>query len=239
MRLDKFLANMGIGTRSEVKVILKQGRVRVNDEKPSGPEMKIDEKKDSITVDGEPVNYVENVYLMLHKPQGVITATEDKVERTVMDLISIPEKKNLFPVGRLDKDTEGLLLITDDGALAHMLLSPRKHVGKVYCARIEGRVTPEDVEAFKKGVKISSDFEAMPANLKILSAGEVSEIEVEIFEGKFHQVKRMFEAVGKRVIYLKRLSMGTLILDENLQIGEYRKLTKEEIDGLKTIHEQK
>lgn len=239
MRLDKFLANMGIGTRSEVKQLIKQRKVQVNMDYPTGPEMKVDEKQDRITVNGEIVNFVENRYFMLHKPQGVITATEDKKEPTVMDLLSVPGKQNLFPVGRLDKDTEGLLLITDDGALAHMLLSPKKHVGKVYYAKIQGEVTGEDVEVFRKGVKISEDFEAMPANLKILSQGEISEIQVEIFEGKFHQVKRMFEAVGKTVIYLKRLSMGTLVLDEDLPIGEYRNLTEQEVENLKKIQDGK
>lgn len=233
MRLDKYLANMGIGTRSEVKNYIKRGRVSVNGEQIKSPEQKIDEQKDCIIFDGEQVNYVEKEYWMLHKPQGVITATEDNFQDTVMDLISSQIKKQLFPVGRLDKDTEGLLLITNDGELAHELLSPKKHVKKEYYAKIEGCVTKEDVDIFQKGIEIEEGFVTMPAELMILTAGDVSEIKVSICEGKFHQVKRMFEAVGKKVIYLKRLSMGNLVLDENLPIGKYRALTEEEVKLLK------
>lgn len=234
MRLDKYLANMGIGTRSEVKGLIRQRRVLVNGEQPTGPELKIDEKSDVITFDGKPVNFVEKEYIMFHKPQGVITATEDRSCKTVMDFIQSPIKKQLFPVGRLDKDTEGLLLITNDGDLAHRLLSPKKHVSKVYYAKIEGFVDESDVETFRKGVKIDEDFTALPAELTILKQGELSEIEVKIYEGKFHQVKRMFEAVGKKVVYLKRLSMGSLRLDETLPLGAHRMLTEEEIQALQT-----
>ena len=236
MRLDKYLSNMGVGTRSEVKTLIRQRRVLVNGEQPKGPELKIDENSDVITFDGQQVNFVEMEYFMFHKPQGVITATEDKNEKTVMDFIESPIKKQLFPVGRLDKDTEGLLLITNDGDLAHRLLSPKKHVSKVYYAKIEGFVDKEDVKIFKEGVKIEEDFIALPAELTILKQGEISEIQVKIYEGKFHQVKRMFEAVGKKVIYLKRLSMGSLVLDEALPLGEYRSLTEDEIQELTTAH---
>ena len=228
MRLDKYLANMGVGTRSEVKILIKKGRVEVNGMRATGPEQKISEEQDEIWVDDQVIGYNKYEYLMLHKPAGVVTATEDKRDRTVLDLVDSPLKTQLFPVGRLDKDTEGLLLLTNDGALAHRLLSPKKHVSKVYYARIAGCVTKEDVQAFSEGLDLG-DFTSMPAELKILSAGEESEIEVTVCEGKFHQVKRMFEAVGKKVLYLKRLSMGKLCLDERLEVGEYRPLTQEEI----------
>lgn len=229
MRLDKFLANMGVGTRSEVKNFIRWHKVLVNGCPPKGPEQKIDEKKDVVLFEGRKIGYQKNHYLMLHKPAGVVTATEDSREKTVLDLIEHPLKKQLFPVGRLDKDTEGLLILTNDGAMAHRLLSPKKHVSKVYYAKIEGVVTSEDVQAFKNGVKIDDTFTAMPADLMIIKEGEISEIKVKIYEGKFHQVKRMFEAVEKKVIYLKRLSMGGLQIDEKLNLGEYRELTDEEI----------
>lgn len=235
MRLDKYLANMGVGTRSEVKGLIRQRRILVNGEQPKGPERKIDENSDIITFDGQQVNFVKMEYIMFHKPQGVITATEDRNDKTVMDFIESPIKKQLFPVGRLDKDTEGLLLITNDGDLAHRLLSPKKHVSKVYYAKIEGFVEEKDVEIFREGVKIEEDFTALPAELTILEQGEISEIKVEIYEGKFHQVKRMFEAVGKKVIYLKRLSMGSLVLDEALPLGEYRPLTEDEVQKLQSL----
>lgn len=231
MRLDKYLANMGIGTRKEVKEFIKKGLVSVNGEKAKSPEQKIEENSDQIAVNGEVVSFIENVYFMLHKPQGVVSATEDKREKTVLDLIESPVKKQLFPVGRLDKDTEGLLLLTNDGALAHELLSPKKHVPKVYYAEIEGVVTQEDVTAFENGLDLE-DFTSLPAKLDILVSDEVSKIQVCIEEGKYHQVKRMFEAVGKKVIYLKRLSMGSMVLDESLQPGEYRSLTQQEIEAL-------
>lgn len=233
MRLDKFLADAGLGTRTEVKGLIKKGRISVNGEKAKKPEMKVEPEKDEISFDGENLSYQEHFYYMLHKPAGVVSATEDGRLETVLDLMDVPFKKKLFPVGRLDRDTEGLLLITDDGELAHQLLSPKKHVGKVYYAKVEGRVTEEDIKVFKEGLKLEEDFVTLPAELTILSQGEISEIELLIYEGKFHQVKRMFEAVDKRVIYLKRLSMGSLVLDEALLPGESRVLTPEEINGLK------
>lgn len=232
MRLDKYLSNMGIGTRSEVKGYVKKGRVTVNGERAVGPEQKVDEKSDQIAFDEQMISFVELQYFMLHKPAGVVTATEDKQNRTVLDLMESPIKKQLFPVGRLDKDTEGLLLITNDGALAHELLSPKKHVPKTYYAKIAGRVTKEDVRVFSEGMDLE-DFTTMPAKLEILVSGEESEIEVTICEGKFHQVKRMFEKVGKKVLYLKRISMGNLCLDEHLAAGEYRMLTERELIELK------
>lgn len=232
MRLDKFLANMGVGTRSQVKDCIRQGKVAINGEIIKKPEQKVDEKKDCVSVDGKSIQFLDLQYYMLYKPQGFVTATEDREHKTVLDLVDSPIKRQLFPVGRLDKDTEGLLLITNDGTLAHELLSPKKHVKKVYYAKIAGKVTDEDIKVFQKGLDLG-DFTTMPATLKILVQGDCSEILVEICEGKFHQVKRMFEAVGKKVTYLKRISMGTLQLDENLQPGEWRTLTESEIDNLK------
>ncbi len=233
MRLDKYLADMGVGTRSEVKVFIKKRRVQVGNEVVNDPNRKVTVGVDSVRVDGREVSYVHYEYYMLNKPAGVLSATEDKHAKTVIDLIETSKRKDLFPVGRLDKDTEGLLLITNDGDLAHSLLSPKKHVDKEYYAKVEGVVTNEDIEAFAKGLQVDEDFQAMPAKLTILSQGEFSEITLIIQEGKFHQVKRMFEAVGKKVVYLKRLSMGLLQLDESLQPGEYREVTQEELALLK------
>jgi len=235
IRLDKFLADMGIGTRQEVKKYMKQGRVAIDGEIVKKPETKVDTDKSKVYFDGKEVAYAEYEYYMLHKPAGVISATEDNHCETVIDLIESKKRKDLFPVGRLDKDTEGLLLITNDGALAHRLLSPKKHVDKCYYAKIQGKVTIEDVEAFAKGVNIGTeDAEewTMPGELVIVNSGEISEIRLTIQEGKFHQVKRMFQAVGKEVIYLKRERMGTLILDESLAPGDYRELTDEELKNL-------
>lgn len=232
MRLDKFLANAGVGTRSEVKQYIKKGLVLVNSIPAKKGDMSISEDSDEILFKNQPVHLQKRFYYLMNKPQGVISATEDNFQKTVLDLLGKDKRNDLFPVGRLDKDTEGLLLLTNDGALAHELLSPKKHVSKTYFARIEGIVTETDVDIFKQGVKIDEEFTALPANLKILSSGPVSEIEVEIFEGKFHQVKRMFQAVEKKVIFLKRLSMGPLALDPALLPGQYRPLTDEEISAL-------
>lgn len=232
MRLDKYLANAGCGTRSEVKQAVKKGRVRVNGQKAPGPEQKVDPDQDEILFDGLPVRWEEFGYYMLHKPAGYVSATEDGRERTVMELLPSACRRDYFPVGRLDKDTEGLLLITNDGKLAHNLLSPRKHVDKVYFARVEGRVTEEDIHLFAEGVDIGDEKKTLPAMLRVLESGEESRIELAIREGRFHQVKRMFEAVGKRVLYLKRLSMGSLVLDETLDKGAFRALTPEEIRKL-------
>ncbi len=235
LRLDKYLADMAIGTRSELKTWIRKGRVKINGEICKSPEQKVSIKNDLITFDEKQINYVDMVYIMLHKPIGVVSATMDNVSETVLDLIEDKQRKDLFPVGRLDKDTEGLLLLTNDGELAHQLLSPKKHVNKVYYAKINGRITEEDKVIFTEGVDIGEERLTMPANLMIIRSDEISEIELTIQEGKFHQVKRMFEAVGKEVIYLKRLSMGSLILDPELAPGEYRDLTQEEIDYLKGV----
>ena len=236
IRLDKFLSEMGVGTRQEVKQYIRKGKVEVDGEIAKRPELKVDETKANVTLDGERIGYASYVYYMLNKPSGVVSATEDKREKTVIDLIKGQKRKDLFPVGRLDKDTEGLLLITNDGDLAHQLLSPKKHVDKVYRARIEGQVTAEDAALFAKGLEIDDEdgaWRAMPAKLNILSSGPESEVEITIREGKFHQIKRMFEAVDKKVVYLKRLSMGSLRLDESLALGEYRELTEDEVQALK------
>lgn len=238
MRLDKFLANAGIGTRSEVKQYIKKGFIQVNGLPAKKADLSINEDQDEILFQNKPVSLQTWFYYMLNKPQGVISATEDNFQKTVVELLGTDKRTDLFPVGRLDKDTEGLLLITNDGALSHDLLSPKKHVSKTYFAKIEGVVTNEDVEIFKRGVVIDEDFTALPANLKIISSGPISEIEVEIFEGKFHQVKRMFQAVDKKVVFLKRLSMGPLLLDDSLMPGEYRPLTDNELHKLKTIHKK-
>lgn len=236
LRLDKYLADMGIGTRSELKGWIRKGRVTVNGIVCSKPEQKVSAMSDVICFDQVRYSYSEYVYYMLHKPAGVVSATIDNLNKTVLDLITDSKGKDLFPVGRLDKDTEGLLLITNDGDLAHQLLSPKKHVDKVYYARVKGKVTEEDAKAFMDGVDIGEENLTLPAKLKILVSEDCSEVELTIQEGKFHQVKRMFEAVGKEVTYLKRLSMGKLTLDEDLASGEYRELTKEELDGLKNMN---
>ena len=232
IRLDKYLADMGCGTRSQVKREIAGGSVMVNGAPARRPEDKIDTEKDSVVFRGSPVGYVEYEYFMLNKPAGVVSATEDRKERTVLDLIDARQRKDLFPVGRLDKDTEGLLLITNDGEMAHRLLSPKKHVDKVYYARVAGRITEEHVRLFAEGVDIGDEKPALPAELTVLSSGEISEIELVIREGRFHQVKRMFQAAGGEVIYLKRLRMGSLVLDGGLEPGEYRKLTEEEVRAL-------
>ncbi len=233
MRLDKLLANMGYGTRKEVKQLLKQKGVTVDGEIVKDSSMHVNPESQDISVFGERVEYIEYIYLMMNKPPGVISATEDNVDRTVIDLLDpLAQHFKPFPVGRLDKDTEGLLLITNDGQLSHNLLSPKKHVPKTYYAKIDGVVTESDIEAFRHGVELDDGYVTKPGELVILNSGAKSEIELTIQEGKFHQVKRMFESVGKKVTYLKRLSMGSLKLDETLSLGEYRELTEEELRSL-------
>jgi 16S rRNA pseudouridine516 synthase len=235
-RLDKTLAHMGIGTRKEIKKLVKAGRVMVNGILADDPGMHILPEQDEITVDGEPVIYKEHIYLMMNKPQGVLSATEDRFAEVVTDLLE-PEHLVFepFPVGRLDKDTEGLLLLTSDGKLSHQLLSPKKHVPKTYYAVIEGQVTEEDQAHFRNGVILDDGYQTMPGELTILKSAPVSEVELTIYEGKYHQVKRMFAAVDKRVVFLKRISMGPLTLDPDLEPGEYRELTEEEVAMLKNL----
>ena len=232
IRLDKYLSDMGVGTRAEVKKYIRQGKVKIDGLVVKSPEEKVDIEKQEVSYLDQPVGYETFEYYMLNKPAGVISATTDAKEKTAIDLITDKKRKDLFPVGRLDKDTEGLLLITNDGELAHRLLSPKKHVDKVYYAKVKGIVTEADVKAFAKGVSLGQGERAKSAVLEIIDSDEISEIRLTIQEGKFHQVKRMFLSVGKEVIYLKRLSMGTLVLDENLPLGGYRPLKAEELEQL-------
>ena len=246
MRLDKYLAEMGVGTRQEVKKQIRQGKVTVNGTVVKAADTKIDETCDEVTIGGRNISYVSYEYYMLNKPGGVVSATEDRRDTTVIDLIKDKKRKDLFPVGRLDKDTEGLLLITNDGDLAHRLLAPKKHVDKTYYAKVSGKVTEEDVVKLAEGVDIGEKDLTRPARLEILSTWESgtesaeagknweSEIRLTIHEGKFHQVKRMMEALGKKVTYLKRLSMGPLALPSNLPTGKYRSLTEKELELLKS-----
>ena len=231
MRLDKYLADMNAGTRSELKRDIRKGLVTVDGSIVKDPGRNVDPATDTVYHRGRKIEYETYVYYMLNKPAGVISATDDKKMQTVVDLLPEERRRDIFPVGRLDKDTEGLLLITNNGELAHRLLSPKYHVDKKYFARIRGRVTDEDVRAFARGIPLE-DFTCMPADLVIKKSDETSEITVTIREGKFHQIKRMFEAVDKEVIYLKRLEMGSLILDSELAPGEFRRLTEEELRNL-------
>ena len=236
IRLDKFLADAGLGTRSQVKELVRKGKIKINNAAAKKPEEKVDPEKDTVTYLDEAVGFSEFHYYMLNKPAGVVSATEDRECKTVLDLLEGVPHKELFPVGRLDKDTEGLLLITDDGALAHELLSPKKHVDKTYFVRADGIVTDQDRKTLCEGVDIGEEKPTMPAEAEILktdSESGTTELLLTIREGKFHQVKRMLEAVGKPVIFLKRIRMGSLILDETLKQGEFRELTSEEIGKLK------
>ena len=236
-RLDKVLSNLGYGTRKEIKQVVKKGFVTVNDEKVKDSGLQIDPEKDTIVINGEKVEYKKYIYLMMNKPAGVISATYDKRDETVIDLLYMEDQVfEPFPVGRLDKDTVGLLLLTNDGELNHRLISPKWKVDKVYYAKIDKKVTDEDVAKFKAGITLDDGYLCKEAKLEILNAtDEGSEVMVTIQEGKFHQVKRMFEAVGKSVVYLKRTEFGTLPLDEDLEEGEYRELTEEELAILKSF----
>lgn len=233
IRLDKYLADAGFGTRSEVKQVIRKGRVTVDGTVCKASDAKIDTGTVKVCVDGKVAAYDAVSYYMLHKPAGVVSATTDTRDKTVLELIKEEKRRDLFPVGRLDKDTEGLLLITNDGKLANRLLAPGRHVDKCYYAKINGPVTEDMVRQFAEGIDIGDDKLTLPAKLTILAADETqSEIEIVITEGRYHQIKRMFEAFGLSVVYLKRLRMGTLVLDEALPCGKYRKLTQQEIDEL-------
>ena len=234
MRLDKYLADMGAGTRSELKKDIRRGNVSVDGEVVKDPGCSVSPSS-RVVYKGTAVGYDEFEYYMLNKPAGVISASEDALEPTVIDLIDEQKRKDLFPVGRLDRDTEGLLLITNDGALAHRLLSPKHHVDKVYFVKVSGILEDSDVELFRDGLVLTDGLECLPAELEILSVSEdeyTSEAEITIREGKFHQVKRMFSSIGAEVIYLKRLAMGPLELDPGLEPGEYRRLTADEMSSL-------
>lgn len=232
MRLDKMLSNLGYGSRNDIKKYCKQGRVKVNEKTIKKSDVHVDENKDIVEFDGEIIRYRKYIYLMMNKPHGVVSATFDKYDDTVIDLIDYEYKVfEPFPVGRLDKDTEGLLVITNDGALSHRVLSPKRHVPKVYLAYINREIDGEDIEAFEKGININDEYITKPAKLKIVN-NNPKEVEVTIVEGKYHQVKRMFKARGKNVEYLKRIKMGGLVLDENLPLGEYREMSEDEIKML-------
>lgn len=238
MRLDKFLADAGLGTRSQVKTIIRKGTITVNGVPAKKPEQSVNPETDQICDGSRELTAVKTVYYMLNKPAGYVSSTEEHDGPSVLSLLkdeegqSVPGK-GLFPAGRLDKDTEGLLLITNDGALAHDLLSPRKHVEKTYFARVKGPMTEAVAEAFDRGLDIGEKRPTLPAKLIIVESGaEVSQVTVTIREGKFHQIKRMFEKVGSEVLYLKRISFGSLTLDETLAPGTFRPLTEEEIRQL-------
>ena len=236
IRLDKFLSEMSGWTRSEVKKIVRTGSVTVDGNEVKKPETKIDEKLSIVRVDGRQIKYNKYEYYMLNKPNGFVSATTDREHKTVVDIISSSEKNDLFPVGRLDIDTEGLLLITNDGELAHRLLSPKNHVEKTYYVEVSGILDDADVDAVEKGLDIGEEKNTIPAKMEILKTdiqNNISSCYLTIHEGKFHQVKRMMKKLGKTVTYLKRVSMGSLILDSKLKKGNYRKLTEQEIIELK------
>ncbi len=230
MRLDKFLCDTAGLTRTEAKNAVKKGQIAVNGQVQKAADFKVKETTDTVTFQGKPLSYAAFHYYMLHKPAGVITATEDKKESTVMDILREEKVKNLFPVGRLDKDTEGLLLITDDGELAHNLLSPKKHVDKEYLVKVRDSISEEDCRKLSEGVDIGDEKPTAPAKVERVAEKEIL---LTIREGRFHQVKRMLQAVGNEVLYLKRLSMGRLRLPEDLEKGAYRPLSEEEIYKIK------
>lgn len=253
LRLDKYLADMQAGTRSEVRQFIRKGRVSVNGIPVRSPEYKTDPDSDTVELDGVGVNYIQTEYWMLNKPKGVVSATEDRKERTVLDLLPDAARKDLFPVGRLDKDTTGLLLLTNDGALAHALLSPKRHVDKKYEAVVTGRPGKREQELFACGLEIGDEKPTFPAVLELNEPVDIQEkqenttyaadqsqrdnvlsvVRITIREGRYHQIKRMFEAVGMKVVELKRLSMGPLVLDDTLNEGEARPLTEDEVKALK------
>ena len=251
MRLDKFLANSGIGTRKEVKEILKNKKVSVNDVFVKDGKIQINEEKDIVKCENKIINYKPFVYIMMNKPAGVISATEDNYHKTVIDLLKNEYSTyNIFPVGRLDIDTEGLLLLTNDGILSHNLLSPKKHVDKKYYVKIAKSLSENDIKTLENGIKLEENFVTKKAKVEIVCNDSEKESEdfnffenknnknenlvyITISEGKFHQVKRMFKAVNNEVLYLKRVKMGNLLLDEKLELGEYRELTEEELNNLK------
>ena len=229
MRLDKFLANMGVGTRSEVKQLLKKGAVKVNQNIVKLPKLHVNPNSDEIMVNDEVVSYIDKVYIMLNKPKGYISATEDELHPTIIDLIPEYAHLNIFPVGRLDKDTEGLLLVTNDGQFNHEVMNPNKHVSKTYEVYSKHPITQFDIDEFKSGIELS-DGKLKPAILKKVD-NYVSH--VTIYEGKYHQVKRMFHSIENEVLELKRIKIAQLELDHNLDLGSYRLLTQIDFDNLK------
>lgn len=228
MRLDKFLCEMNIGTRSQVKDFIRKGQVTVNGNIAQKPEEKVAEDKDVVTFQGRVLTYQKFYYYMLNKPCGVVSATKDNMDKTVLDLVKT-DRTDIFPVGRLDKDTEGLLLLTNDGELAHNMLSPKKHVDKTYLVTIKRALLPQEITALEQGVDIGDEKLTAPAKVVVLDA---EHIHLTIHEGRFHQVKRMLKAVDNEVLALKRMTFGALTLDESLAPGEYRELTAQEVVGL-------
>lgn len=234
MRIDKFLSNMGKGSRSDVKKLLKSGAVTIDDIIVKQSNVDVDNNS-KVCVNNKEIIYKQYIYIIMNKPKGVISATNDKKDNTVVDLLDDKFKIwNVFPVGRLDKDTEGLLILTNDGQLSHNMLSPKKHVPKTYYAEIDSIVNEYDINKFKMGVELDDGYKTLPAKLNIIESSNISKIELTITEGKFHQVKRMFESVGKKVVYLKRISMGGIVLDNSLKVGEYREMTDVEVNILKS-----
>lgn len=229
MRLDRFLCEMGLGTRSQVKAFIRQGLVTVNGTAAGSGDMKVDELKDQVIFRGDALFYQEFYYYMLNKPQGVVSAVQDNTARTVVELLGDKMRQDIFPVGRLDKDTEGLLILTNDGELAHRLLSPRKHVDKTYLVQTEHPLDREDIQRLKQGVDIGEERITLPARVEELSECRIL---LTIHEGKYHQVKRMLQAVDNRVLGLKRIAFAGLMLDESLKPGEYRVLTEQEVEQL-------
>ena len=229
MRIDKFLADNSIGTRKEIKGIIKAGRITVNGVQAGDPGMHIDPGKDIVTIDGSVIEYEKFHYYMLNKPAGTVSSTREGASVTVVELLAGENVKNLSPVGRLDKDTEGLLILTDDGALLHDLISPSKHVEKEYLVLTEKPVSDEDIKKLEEGVDIGDDRPTLPARAYAAEDG----LHLMITEGRFHQVKRMLEAVDNKVTFLKRLRIGGVCLDGSLEPGEYRRLTDEELDKLR------
>lgn len=229
MRLDRFLCEMNMGTRSQVKAALRQGLVTVNGQATLDPGLKIDEQNDRVCFQGQALHYRKFVYYMLNKPAGVVSATRDNTADTVVSLLGTDALKDIFPVGRLDKDTTGLLLLTNDGELAHRLLSPKKHVDKIYRVTVEHPLSEEDKTRLEQGVDIGEENITLPARVEAVSDKEIL---LAIHEGRFHQVKRMLQAVGNGVLSLERVGFGGLALDGSLKPGEYRELTKQEVDSL-------
>lgn len=229
MRLDKYLADLQLGTRSRLKTDIRKGRVTVNGKPVTQPDCQIDEDRDTVTYAGALLTYRKYRYYMLHKPAGVVTASRDRHDKTVLDLLPAALRTDLFPVGRLDKDTEGLLLLTNNGELAHRLLAPKKHVEKTYYAECRGAISQAGLEQLSRGVDIGDDTPTRPAGIRLISGTqEQCCVEITVTEGRYHQIKRMIAAVGGTVTYLKRLSMGPLVLDETLAKGQYRELTAQE-----------
>ena len=233
MRLDKFISTTTTLSRAEAKKVIKKG-ILINDKLIKTPDYKIDEFKDQVIVNGNRLVYQKYVYIMMNKPKDTVSATEDAIERTVVDILRDEDRiHKVFPVGRLDKDTEGLMLLTNDGELAHKLISPKKDVEKKYYVEVSGELKNEHLEIVKEGVTLEDGYKCKPARLEILDTSEGnSKANIFITEGKFHQVKRMMKSLGTTVTYLKRLSIGSLKLDENLKLGEYRYLTDDELNKL-------